>query len=275
MENILQLIRDWQELIGAALGPFLAVVLSAIGFLLKSKLDKISERKESLRRVEVGITSSLNDIYNTRERLKYFVSTLRRLIAEIKAVTSPNHFSLERVNFPALLEVHHDPDLRNFKIRSYYLHNKLLFSDVAVKEINVILVSLKNDFAELLKHNEFLIALMQNHPNPPLQRAGYIENLEIFAAAVEDYAVNKLSKPIKLLSQVKLYNDRLRKGRGRGYWNWWKQESTKLKYFRTKQDQKKFARNLDSLDRIDLEIEKEVQKALAEAEARAASIWVG
>ena len=49
-------------------------------------------------------------------------------------------------------------------------------------------------------------------------------------------------------------------------------ERTKFKFFRTKAEQIKFARNLDSLDRIDTEIEAEVQKALLEAETRANSI---
>ena len=272
MEWSIDFIYKWQELIGAALGPFLAIVLSAIGFLIKSKLDQRAERKEFLRRIEVEITSTLNDVYNAREQLKYFVGMVKKLVSEVKAVTNPKQFSLERINFPALLEIHCNPDIRDFKVRSYYLHNKILFSDSAVKGINKILASLEVDFKELLKQNEFLIALMQNNPNPPIQRQAYIENLEIFASAVEDYATKKLQKPIKMLTQVKIYNDYLRKPYGRGYWIWWKMERTKFKFFRTKAEQKKYARNLDSLDRIDAKIEDEVQKALLETEKRADTI---
>ncbi len=272
MEWSIDALYKWQELVGAGLGPFLAIILSVIGFLIKSKLDQRAERREFLRRIEVEITSALNDVYNAREQLKYFVSMVKKLVSEIRTVTNPKQFSLERINFPALLEVHRNPEIRDFKVKSYYLHNKILFSDSAVKGINKILASLEVDFKELLKQNEFLIALMQNNPNPPIQRQTYIENLEIFASAIEDYATKKLQGPIKMLIQVKIYNDHLRKPHGQGYLTWWRTESTKFKFFRTKTEQKKFARNLDSLDRIDTEIESEVQEALLEAETRASVI---
>ncbi len=51
-------ITKWQILIGSALGPFLAIMLSALGFLLKSIFKNKKERKENLRRIEVGITRS-------------------------------------------------------------------------------------------------------------------------------------------------------------------------------------------------------------------------
>ncbi len=273
MDFPVDFIYKWQTLIGSALGPFLAVTLSALGFLIKSILEKRMQRKETLRQIEVGITSSLNDFYGVREQLKYFVCTVNKLVSEIKAITNPKHYSLERVNFPAILEIYRDSDNRNFKVKSYYLHNKLLFCDTAIKGTNKILISLEKDFKELIKQNEFLIALMQNSPNPPIQRQTYIENLEIFAQAIEEYT-KKLQVPIKMLTQVKIYNNYVRKSYFRGSLFLWKIESTKLKFFRTKEEQKKYARNIDSLDRIDKCIEKEVLNSLSEAEKRTGTIML-
>ena len=81
MEWSIDSLYKWQALAGAWLGPFLAVILSAIGFLIKSKLDQRAERKEFLRRIEVEITSTLNDVYNAREQLKYFVGMVKKLPA--------------------------------------------------------------------------------------------------------------------------------------------------------------------------------------------------
>lgn len=74
-----EFLNKWQTLIGSALGPFLAVILSAIGFWIKSIIDNKKERKEFLRRIEVGITRSLDDTFKTRIKLQYFVSRLRTL----------------------------------------------------------------------------------------------------------------------------------------------------------------------------------------------------
>lgn len=72
MEAFTKFLDTWQTLVGAALGPFLAVVLSAIGFWIKSIVENKRERKEFLRRIEVGITRSLDDTYKTRQKLKCF-----------------------------------------------------------------------------------------------------------------------------------------------------------------------------------------------------------
>lgn len=148
-----EFINKWQTLIGSALGPFLAVILSAIGFWIKSAIGSKNERKEFLRRIEIGITRSLDDTFKTRIKLQYFVSRLRSLITEIKAVTDERHFSLESINYPTIRDIYRDIEAPNFKVKSYYLHNKLLWADAGIKETNETVISLKNDFAELQRKN--------------------------------------------------------------------------------------------------------------------------
>ena len=95
-------INKWQTLIGSALGPFLAVILSAIGFWIKSVIEEKAEKKEFLRRIEIGVTRSLDDTLKTRQKLRYFVARLRNMITEIKSISDPKHFSLESINFPTI-----------------------------------------------------------------------------------------------------------------------------------------------------------------------------
>lgn len=265
-------INKWQALIGSALGPFLAVVLSAIGFWIKSAIEEKKERKEFLRRIEISVTRSLDDTYKTRQKLQFFVSRLRTLITEIRAITDPRHFSLESINFPTMRDAYRDIEAPNFKVKSYFLHNKLLWVDAGIKETNETVASLKNDFSELQRKNELHIVLMRQNqtPNANLQRTEYADNLESFANAIDDFVSRFIKQGIEIMTQVKIYNDCLRKKHG--HWFLWKHEGTKYKYFRNKAEQKAFARNLDSLDRIDKVIQKEVESSIAEAEARAQTL---
>ena len=272
MEAFIQFLDSWQTLVGAALGPFLAVVLSALGFWIKSVIENKKERKEFLRRIKVGITRSLDDTYKTRQKLLFFVSRLRNLVAEIRAVTDPRQFSLESINYPTIREIYRDIEAPNFKVKSYYLHNKLLWADAGIKETNETVVSLKNDFAELQRKNELHIILMRQNanPNPAQQRIEFSTNLELFANAIDDFIARFMKQGVEIMTQIKIYNDHLR--RKRGYWFLWKHEGTKFKYFRNKAEQKKFARNLDSLERIDKVIQSEVETAIKEAEERAKNL---
>jgi hypothetical protein len=267
---MIDFLNKWQTLIGAGLGPFLAVILSAIGFLIKSKLDKNAEIRETMRRIEVGVSTALNDIFFTQALLKNFAKAIRALASRARAETNPKVFFLERINCPAFLEVYRDPDIHTLKVRSYYLHNQSLFMDSRIKEMNRILPQLKPDFEDVIRQNEILVTLMQSgsSPHPPTQRISYAENLEAFAAGIETYAIERLKEPIKILTQIKIYNDMLRKPWFRGYYTWWKMESPKFKFCLTKEERMKFAKNLDSLDRIDAVIEEEVKEAIKEAEKR-------
>lgn len=267
-----EFINKWQTLIGSALGPFLAVVLSAISFWIKSAIGSKNERKEFLRRIEIGITRSLDDTFKTRIKLQYFVSRLRKLITEIKAVTDERHFSLESINYPTIRDIYRDIEAPNFKVKSYYLHNKLLWADAGVKETNETVISLRNDFAELQRKNEMLIVLMRQNqnPNPAQQRTVYSENLESFANAIDEFITKFMKQGIEIMTQIKIYNEHLRKKHG--YWFLWKHEGTKFKYFRNNTEQKKFSRNLDSLEKIDKVIQKEVDDAIKDAEERASKL---
>ena len=89
---------------------------------------------------------------------------------------------------------------------------------------------------------------------------------------IERFYNDELPKGINILIQVKVYNNKLRQGFWRGWYFWWKHEGTRFKYFRNRAELRKFSRNLYSIDRIDFEIEKDVQDALKEMVGRAKNL---
>lgn len=263
-------IIKWQTLIGSALGPFLAIILSAIGFWIKSVIERTNESREYLRRVEISMARSLNDTFIVREQLKWFLQRVKNLVTEANGITDNKTFFLNRINFPTTREVYRDIDMPNFKIKSYYLHNKLMWVEAGIREMNETILNLKKDFEDLIRQNELLVAVMRSSPNPLIQREAYTQNLEGFAKAIDDYVSKSIKQGIEIMTQVKIYNEKMR-GRN-GCWFLWKQEGTKLKYFWDKKAQKAFSRNPESLDRIDGVIKKEVESMIAKAEQRSVDL---
>lgn len=263
-----EFINKWQTLIGGAVGAFLAVIGALFVSKIESAQKEKKERKEYLRRIEISMARSLNDTFTLREQLKWFLQRVKDLVTESKSITDNRTFFLNRINFPTTREIYRDVGMPNFKVKSYYLHNKLMWIEAGIKEMNETVFNLKNDFEDLIRQNEVLIAVMRNNPNPKMQRDAYERNLESFAKAIDEYVSKSIKQGIEIMMQVKIYNEKMRKKYG--YWFWWKQEGTRFKYYRTKTQQKEFSRNLDSLERIDKTIQKEVESMIVKAEERSA-----
>lgn len=268
--EITNFIDKWQGLIGAALGAFLAVISSLITYAINSANDRRKERKEFLRQIEISMARSLNDTFTAREQLKWFSGRIKSLVAESKSITDDRTFFLNRINFPTTREIYRDIDMPKFKIKSYYLHNKLMWIDAGIKEMNETVSNLKKDFEDVIRQNEVLVAVMRNNPNPKMQRDAYERNLESFAEAIDKYVSKSIQQGIEIMTQVKIYNEKMRKRYG--LWFWWKIEGTRFKYFRTKAKQKEFSRNLESLERIDKTIEAEVKSIIEKAEKRSGKL---
>ncbi len=264
-DKCINLILQNQNFIGAAIGPFVAVILAAVGYWLKGILDRNKERKEYLRIIETVTTMSLNDIINIREQLNVFSKNIRQVVKKIKE-NSADSFSLDRINFPTIVRAYRYENIANIKTRSYYLHNKTLFADAYIKNINQTITDLKNDFEGLIKQNETIISLMKDQTNYQSQRLMYSTNLYNFSLAVDEFLKNNLPKVIETMNQTKVYNSKLRKKYG--FLFLWKHEGESFKYFCNSKEKDKFLRNINSLRRIDKLIQKEVEIAICDAESQ-------
>src|SRR3989338_8883032 len=111
MEWSIETLYRWEDLAGAFLGPFLAVLLSGIGFLIARKMEQAQERKETLRRIEAVTSYMLNNVYGTREKLNFFVQNLRKEAADTRQIADPRAFVMNFVNIPAMAGIYLDADI--------------------------------------------------------------------------------------------------------------------------------------------------------------------
>lgn len=261
-----EFLNKWQTLIGAAAGPFLAIILSAIGFWIRSKYVAWKERKEAIRQTEVSIARSMNDMYRTKQELAYFIERIRSVVTVGQAITDDRTYFIEETNFPHFKEIFVDTTLPILKFKSYYIHNKLLINDTAITATNHILKGLKESYSKIIDNNKFLVALRQN---PKEQRSTYTENLIGFADTLEKDVLTSITNGLEALMETKLYNLKLMK---HPMFTVWKYEGKSFKFFKDKDDLKKRRGNLDMLDALDKLFEKEVKDALNKAEERGKTI---
>ncbi|MBL8158465.1 hypothetical protein JNK62_02955 [bacterium] len=259
---IVNFMFKWQELVGAALGPFLAIMLAGIGYWIKSWIGSRAELREHLRQCEISTSRSINDLYDAREELKGFVERLNTVIASIRGTTNPSAYCLQDTNFAPLTDVFRDASLPAGKIRSYYLHNKILFLDAGLKNINSSIEKLRLEYDNLRKKNELMVTLKA----PPLeQRETYAANLESFASLIGKFT-QYVDSGIRTIVQTKVY---LSKQRQNKRWFIWKHEGRSFKFYLSRKSMDKFHRHLDAIDRIDEVLKTEVNALLKETERRA------
>lgn len=256
-------IHKWQPLIGSTLGPFLAITLSLCAFYIKEKYQKRKERKECIRRVEVGLAQTLNHIFTSLSQLDYFVDRVKTIISEIEGVTDPTMYAINETNFPPIINIHFDEELSKMKFGSYYLHNKILIIEYLVRWTNSTIAQFREDFSKLLKKSEFLIL---QKVTPTFQREAYVENLKGFISMVETFLTSLRTENVKSIAQAKVYNLKLMK---KYFMTLWKHEKIDFRYFKTRKEIEKYRESLDALDRINNLIEVEVNKLIFEAEERA------
>jgi hypothetical protein len=246
MEHVISWLSDWQTLVGAFLGPFLAIILSGIAFWLKDKYQLRQKRKNNISDAEISLTRTISGMFLTKERLSDFVSRLRIFASEIRTETNPNAYELGRINFPAMTDVFWDNKLPSLRFGSFYVHNKILILDQCIRDTNISIAGLRQDYSELLRSNETVGIKNQ----PPIQRDSYAGNLNDFSNAVERLA-KSFDVGIKVLFQTKVYNLKLMKN-----------------YNFTRKEEKKHKEELDSLDQLDKPINLEVEKMIQETKER-------
>lgn len=261
-------IYKWQELAGALIGPFLALLLSAFSYYVGRKVEKWKLEKEAMRRIEVGTTYSLNSVATMEKKLQTFVRSLRQLVADIHAETNPRTFALQTVNFPAIGRIYLDEELLKLPTKSYYVHNKLLWIDAGIRDVNNILANIKEDFDRVIRLNEKLLDLMRDNPDPPAQRRAYAENLSLFADEIQRFASTDLKKGVTPMIQLKIYNDKLRAPYMRGTRVRWEYEGVSSWILQTVLGFKEPQRHLNNIDSVDEILQPELETALSEMEAR-------
>lgn len=260
-----QFIDKWQTLIGSALGPFLAITLSVIGFFIKGKLQKRSERKEATRRAEIAFSQTLSHLLVAVSQLEDFIARAKTILEEVRAITDPNFYAIQETNFPATIAIYFDEQLIKMRLKSYYVHNKILITDYLIRSANGNIKQFRYDFERLLDRNERMAT--PERMRPPAQRAAFIENFGGFITMIEIFVNSLKTENALSIAEAKVYNLKLMKNH---LWTVWKYEGIALKYFRDKKAMEKYNGSMDAVDRINELMKVEAEKLMQEAQNRVA-----
>lgn len=260
-----EFIEKWQTLIGSALGPFLAIILSVFGYYLKGKFQKISERKEAIRRAEISFAITLNQIYTTVGHINDFISRIKNIIDEVEKITDPGRYSLHGTNFPPIIDIYFDKELLKMRFKSYYIHNKILIINNGIRWTNSILREIKYDFEKLLELNK----IMTEKENPAAQRETYVQNLREYVKMVQTVLNSLKTDNVKTIVQAKIYNLKLMK---KYFWTIWKYEGASLKYFKNRKEKEEYNGSLLAVDRIDALLEKDTNELIQKTQKRATEL---
>lgn len=255
-------LKDWQTLVGVILGATIGSLMSLFGFYIREKFKNNRNIIEGKRIVEVSSTRTLNDMYDLQIVLGMFLKRTNEIISEInKVMKNDTKYMLEETNFPPL-SVFIDDKLPEIRTKSYYVHNKILWTDAGVKRIQAILKEMKQNFWSLSRKNEFLVAAVNAKQRE--QKETYKSNLEDFNKGIEDVFVPYLKEALKVLMEIKIYNSKMR-----GKWGFfykWKFEGISFKYFKNQKMIEKYNQELACIDRIDLIFKKEVDESILDGE---------
>lgn len=249
--NTIAFVTQWQTLIGAALGPFLAVCLAAIGYGIRLKIEKLRGIKDAIRTIDTSIIRTLNSLYSARLNLEIFLKRLQVIIKEIEGVSDPMTFVLTETNFPGAVGLFVNPILPELQTGSNYLHNQLMFYDAGLEKDNEALQIMKESFSTILRKNE--LSVTQNQPI--YQRQLYAENLKALCFSIEEF-IKHLKEGCKVGQQIKIYNEKLGRARSKTI----KEFENIAKPFTNRE---KWALNIDRVNKL---IEPEVDVAIKKAE---------
>lgn len=260
-----EFIKEWQTLIGSALGPFLAIILSALGFLLKGLLQKRSNRREAIRRAEIAFSQTLSHLLVAVSQLEDFIVRAKTILEEVRGVTDPNFYAIQETNFPATIAIYFDEELIKMRLKSYYVHNKILITDYLIRSANGNIQQFRYDFERLLDRNERMATL--ERMRPLAQRAAFVENFGGFIAMIETFINSLKTENALSIAQAKVYNLKLMKNH---LWTVWKYEGTALKYFGDRKSMERYNGSMDAVDRINDLMKEEAEKLMREARDRVA-----
>lgn len=269
MLELKEFIFRWQTLIWSALGPFFAIIISVLGFLIKWRIDRNNKRKDAINRAEISFTQAINNISTVTAQLKDFDERVQKTISTITTNTETNTIAINTTNFPATVKVYHDDELLKLQFGSYYLHNKILYIENQIKFANITIKGFKEGYRDILNNNIEFVHLIRNEKNhkdiyAKQQRDAYIGNLQMFTKCVNDLINFLQDNIVKKLFEAKVYNLKLMKRYNR---NKRKYEWTSFKYFKNKKEIDEY-KEVKSINRIDAAIKEDVDKEIKEYQSQ-------
>lgn len=238
-QEIINFLDHWQQLLGSLLGPFLGIVLTGVGFLVKEKYQGLKSIRNSYNSIEISLALSLNETYNTIKLIKTFRQSIAGIILD-KAQNTITNYCL-----PPVREIFVNDDLIHLKTKNYYTHNKLLWVVSGIKNANVQFSNIREDYRD--SFNKIFSLIIAGKNSSPLNEM-ITDNLKELIRAIDGY-IKFLEAGVLTIIQVRIYNNKLL---GKG---WYKRKKILKKF-------KNIPATLDGIIAIDALINSDVQRSL-------------
>ena len=252
-----QFIYKWQALIGALVGAATPISL----WFLKELYQRHKNHKDDLYRLEKFLVYNINNVVDARNTIYNFIENkLGELIERIKQNTD-NAYSIDVAFFP-LFTVHPiiDENIISLNTGSGYLDNKIIK-----------IFKISNDFASAIDDSRrqfaYTAEISRNIAfmklvSPVNQKYQYIQNIEAFREMVRRDLFDKNIKVyIQTLVSAHVGINFLR---DIGIFRWRFKFSPRFRYFRNKQELKKFGE--ETHERLDKFFERKVDAQVKKIE---------
>lgn len=255
------LIYKWQDFLGSIAGVIGAIFVAFFGFVLNHYYQKYKEVRESARRIEIAMALGLNDLYDTEKHLNDFLTRLNQIVIQpLQIMVQPTQYFFSKTNFPPLV-ISLDAELLRAKHSSYYVHNKVLIIHKNIEQTNRMLAEMKIEYERIIETAKFL---MVQGATPTNQQHEYLSNNKSFIDFINN-VIDQLKIARKVLAQTKIYNLKFLNKERISIWGL---EGISFKFFSCKREIEEYKSTLACLDRIDKQINTEVDKSLTDAEER-------
>lgn len=251
------MLYKWQALIGALLGAAAPISL----WFLKEWYQRRKNHKNNLYRLEKFLVYNINNVVDARDTIYNFIENkLGELIEHIKQ-NSDKTYSIDVAFFPLFMAHPIDENIISLNSGSGYLDNKMLKIFKMSKDFASAVDDSRRQFEYTLETSRN-IAFMKL-VSPVDQKNQYIENIEAFRTMVRRDLFDKNIKVyIQTLVSARIGINFLR---DIGIFRWQFKFSPKYRYFKNKQEFKKFCEGTHK--RIDKFFKEKVDTQVKEREA--------
>ena len=219
----INLIKEWQTLIGS----FSGIVFAVIWYFIQERIKKENDRRETLRKIEVLTSIILNELAKRQDDWTSFILNLKRIASEEDA----GRAGITLVNVPISCPLSSINEIKEQKVNSLILHNYLLNLDGWIKEMNPLFDEFRRNFFELQDETkkEFEKAQMNGGAHPKIVMTNYKGMLSQFAMSLEGSIYPSIKAGIEVVVVTKRVADIVLKDTKRPWWEFSGAEATELR----------------------------------------------
>lgn len=250
-----QFLYEWQTLIGSFLGATTPISI----WFLTEWYKKHNNRKKHLYNLEKLLVYNINNLIDARNTINHFISVrLLELVDNIKSRIGEDVYSCDIAFFP-LFSIHPpDENILEINTESGYLDNKLIQTIKMSKDFAIAIDDLRQQFMNTIQVNRDM-AFSKLNP-PKFQNEAYLRNIEEFRNVVKrDIFEKNIKVYMRTIVSTRVA---LNVFRDLGIIRWRFKFEPHFKYFKNRQDLKKFRDNIYELidkfleEKINFEVNK-------------------